>query len=127
LALGTDAKTVVFENHRAPLHFLQNANGVDEYRADIPLTLDSGARVEAKILTYEGNGVFLPREALLFKESKAYALVVNGHSAKAVEVNIIAKGDEGYVVSGAPLEKVVVAKSDILLKLLSGASLAIKG
>jgi hypothetical protein len=127
LALGTSAKALMFENHRAPLRFLQNSNGVDEYRADIPLTLASGARVEAKIVTFEGRGIFLPREALLFKESKAYVLVVNGHSTKAVEVSIIAKGDEGYVVSGAPLEKIAVAKSDILLKLLSGASLAIKG
>jgi multidrug efflux pump subunit AcrA (membrane-fusion protein) len=127
LALGTSAKTVIFENHCAPLHFLQNNNGVDEYRADLPLTIASGAKVEAKIVTFEENGTFLPREAVLFKEAKAYILVVNGHTTKAQEVTIIAKGDEGYVATGVPLAKLAIAKSDILLKLLSGASLAIKG
>lgn len=126
LPLGLNAKELIFEAHRAPLRFLQNSNGANEYRSDIPISLPSGSRVEAKVVTFEGNGVFLPREALLFKESKAYVLVVNGHKAKAMEVNVIAKGDEGYVVSGAPLQKVALAKSDILLKIMSGASLTIK-
>ncbi|MDD5160778.1 MAG: hypothetical protein PHI47_12040 [Sulfuricurvum sp.] len=126
VALGTPAKTLLYENRRAPLRFLQNANGMDEYRADMAVNLPSGARIEAKMLTYEGSGVYLPREAVLLKEGKAYVLVVEGHGAKAHEISIVARGDEGFVASSVPSGSLALAKSDILLKLLGGASLAIK-
>lgn len=126
VALGTPGKTLLYENQRAPLHFLQNANGMDEYRADIALDLPSGARVEGKMITFEGSGIYLPREAVLLKEKKAYVLVVEGHSAKAHEISVVARGDEGFVARSVPGGKLVLAKPDILLKLLGGASLAVK-
>ncbi|MGZ5208529.1 MAG: efflux RND transporter periplasmic adaptor subunit [Sulfuricurvum sp.] len=126
VAMGTVAQTLLYENHRAPLHFLQNNNGMDEYRADIAFNLPSGARIETKMVTYEGDGIFLPREAVLLKEAKAYVLVVDGHSAKAYEISIVARGDEGFVAKSVPNGKLALAKPDILLKLLGGASLATK-
>ncbi|MDD2781530.1 efflux transporter periplasmic adaptor subunit [Sulfuricurvum sp.] len=126
VALGTPAKSLFYENRRAPLHFLQNANGMDEYRADMMVNLPSGARIDAKMLTFEGSGIYLPREAILLKEGKAYVLVVEGHGAKAHEISIVARGDEGFVASSVPSGSLALAKSDILLKLLGGASLAIK-
>lgn len=126
VALGTPAKTLLYENRRAPLHFLQNNNGMDEYRADMALNLPSQARVEAKMVTFEGNGIYLPREAVLLKEAKAYVLVVDGHSAKAHEIHVVAQGDEGFVAQSVRSGRLALAKPDILLKLLGGASLAAK-
>jgi hypothetical protein len=126
VALSAPAKTLLYENRRAPLRFLQNNNGVDEYRADMPLSLPSGARIETKMVTYEGNGTYLPREAVLRKEGKAYVLVVDGHGAKAHEISVVARGDEGFVATGVPIGQLALAKPDILLKLLGGASLAAK-
>lgn len=126
VALGTPAKTLLYENRRASLHFLQNNNGMDEYRADMALNLPSGARIETKMVTFEGNGIYLPREAVLLKEAKAYVLVVDGHSAKAHEITIIARGDEGFVATNVPGGKLALAKPDILLKLLGGSSVATK-
>lgn len=126
VALRTPAKTLLYENRRAPLRFLQNANGMDEYRADMAVNLPSGARIETKMVTFEGSGIYLPREAVLLKEGKAYVLVVEGHAAKAHEISIVARGDEGFVASSVPSGSLALAKSDILLKLLGGASLAIK-
>lgn len=126
VALGTPAKTLLYENRRAPLHFLQNNNGMDEYRADMALNLPSQARVEAKMVTFEGNGIYLPRETVLLKEGKAYVLVVDGHIAKAHEISVVAEGDEGFVAKSLPNGRLALAKPDILLKLLGGASLATK-
>jgi biotin carboxyl carrier protein len=126
VALGTSAKTLIYVNRRAPLHFLQNNNGMDEYRADMALNLPSGARIEAKMVTFEGNAIFLPHDAVLLKEGKAYVLVVDGHSAKAHEISIAAQGDEGFVATCVPSGKLALAKPDLLLKLGGGASLAAK-
>lgn len=126
VALGTPAKTLLYENHRAPLHFLQNANGMDEYRADMTTNLPSGARIDARMVTFEGSGVYLPRDAVLLKEGKAYVLVIEGHGAKAHEITIVARGDEGFVTSSVPSGPLALAKSDILLKLLGGSSVSTK-
>lgn len=126
VALGTPAKTLLYENRRSPLYFLQNNNGMDEYRADMALNLPSGARIEARMVTFEGEGIFLPREAVLLKEGKAFVLLIDTHTAKAHEIRVIARGDEGFVASGVPNGKLALAKPDILLKLLGGSSVAIK-
>jgi multidrug efflux pump subunit AcrA (membrane-fusion protein) len=126
VALGTPTKTLLYEKHRAPLRFLQNANGMDEYRADMTTTLPSGARIDAKMVTFEGSGIYLPREAVLLKEGKAYVLVIEGHGAKAHEISIVARGEEGFVASSVPSGPLALAKPDILLKLLGGSSVAIK-
>lgn len=126
VALGTPAKTLLYGEHHAPLRFLQNNNGMDEYRADMALNLPSGARIETKMVTFEGNGIFLPCEAVLLKDAKAYVLVVDGHIAKAHEIRVVAQGDEGFVAQSVPSGRLALAKPDILLKLLGGASLAAK-
>ena len=41
-------------------------------------------------------------------------------------MNIIAQGDEGFVVNDMPEAKIIVAKPDILLKLLGSTSIIIK-
>lgn len=126
LPLGTPAKALIVQNHRAPLRFLQNSNGLDEYRADFPLSFPSGARVEGKLISFEGQGVFLPRDAVLLKEGKAYIFFVKEHKSVTQEITIIAKGDEGFIIDALPEGKLAMAKSDIFLKLLAGASVATK-
>ena len=126
VALNTPAKKLIYENHQIALHFLQNNEGMDEYRGDLPLSLPSGARIEAKLVVYEGKGILLPREAVLLKENKAYVFVIDGQTTKAHEVTIVSQGDEGYVVKNVPNAKLAVAKPDILLKLAGGVAVTVK-
>ncbi len=126
VALGTPAKTLLYGTYRAPLHFLQNSNGVDEYRADIDANLPSDARIEAKMVTFEGQATLLPRDAVLLKDEKAFIFVIQGNHAKAQEITIVAQGDEGFVTSNILNGSLALGKADILLKLLSGASLHVK-
>ena len=56
-------------------------------------------------------------------------MVRNGNQAAAHEVSIIESGEQGIVVDNNELlgKEIVVAKQDILLKLLTGVSLKVKG
>lgn len=126
LALATPAQKLLYNDKSTPLRFLQNSNGMDEYRADMPLDLPSGARIETKLVTFEGSGIYLPREAVLLKDAKAYVLVVDGDHTKAHEITLVARGDEGFVARSVPSGRLALAKPDILLKLLGGSSLAAK-
>jgi phosphotransferase system IIA component len=124
--LETKAKSLIYDGVKTPLVFLQNNNGLNEYRADMSLNLPSGARIEAKLVSFEGEGILLPKEAILQKDHQSFYLSAEGTKAVAKEVTIIAQGDEGFVVNDVPEAKIVVAKPDILLKLLGSNSIIIK-
>ena len=126
VALETSAKTLLYDKYRSSLHFLQNNNGINEYRANIDAHLPSDARIEAKLVTFEGKAILLPRDSVLLKDGKAYVFIIQGNNTKAQEVTIVAQGDEGFVTSNVPRGRLALAKSDILLKLLGGASVSIK-
>jgi hypothetical protein len=70
----------------------------------------------------------LPFDAVLNRNGNSYVLVNEGDHAVAKEVNIIQTGEQGIVISNRDIagQDVVVAKQDILLKLLSGTTLKIK-
>jgi len=120
------AKSLIYDGVKAPLLFLQNSNGLNEYRANMSLNLPSGARVEAKLVSFNGEGVLLPKEALLQKDNKSFYFIAEGTKAVPKEVNIIAQGDEGFVVGNMPEVEIIVAKPDILLKLLGLPSIIVK-
>jgi len=89
--------------------------------------LISGDRVEVDVVVLNHKGILLPFDALLNRNGKNYVLVVKGDKAEPKEVHIIQSAEQGVVVS-ENLEgiKLVVAKPDILLKLLSGYTLKVK-
>ncbi len=89
--------------------------------------LISGDRVEVDVITYHQKGIKLPFNALLNRTGKTYVLVVQGDKAQAQEVHIVQNAQQGVVISDdLKSKKIVIAKPDILLKLLSGYALSIK-
>jgi len=69
----------------------------------------------------------LPFDAILNRDGKSYVLVVNDKRADVREVHILESAEQGVIVSESfDNEKIVIAKSDILLKLTSGYALQVK-
>ncbi len=89
--------------------------------------LISGDRVQVDVITFNQKGIQLPFDTLLNRNGKNYVLVASKDKAEPMEVHILQSAEQGVVVSDK-LEgkKIVIAKPDILLKLLSGYSLSIK-
>jgi len=102
-------------------------NGLTEYRAYLDTSLSSGQRVTLSLLTYKAKGMKLPIDALLQKDSKTYCFAVRDNKTKPIELSIIAQGQEGVIVKGLDENtEIVIAKPDILLKLLAGVSISIR-
>ena len=105
-------------------------HGLAEYKvyANIP-HLMSGDRLEVAVEIYNGEGIMLPFDALLNRNGKSFVLLKENTHAVAKEVTVIASGEEGIVVGNKELEgaEIIVEKQDILLKLLTGISLKVKG
>jgi biotin carboxyl carrier protein len=127
VAADNPVKTVIYDSKEYELKFLQNSNGLDEYRANLNIGLPSGSRVEVKTVSFKDNGIFAPRDALLQKEGKSYIFEIDNEKIKAEEVSVVAEGDEGFVIKGANTgKKIALAKPDILLRLLGGAAVKVK-
>ncbi len=121
-------KKVIFEEHYYPLLVLNHTfKGLDEYRADVETKRNSGERLPVRLVIYHGNGTMIPQSALLQKEGKSFCFVPNGDTSRPLAVHIIASGTEGVVVEGLTADKVIVAKPDILLKLLAGVAISVQG
>ncbi len=89
--------------------------------------LISGDRVQVDVITYHQKGIKLPFNAILNRNGKSYVLVAQGNKAQAEEVHILQSAEQGVVVSdNLEGKRIVIAKPDILLKLLSGYALSIK-
>ena len=103
-------------------------HGLAEYKVYTSNSnLISGDRVEVDVVVYNQKGLKLPFDAVLNRNGKSYVLLVEGTKTRAKEVHILQSAEQGLVISD-DLEgkKVVIAKPDILLKLLSGFALSIK-
>lgn len=120
---------ITYKNKIYPLIPMKSTfNGLNEYRAYLDTSRSSGERVTVSVTTYHAEGIKVPLKALLEKEGKTYCFVIRGEHAVPVAVNIIARGEEGVVVKGLKEgEELVIAQPDILLKLLSGVPLRIRG
>lgn len=103
-------------------------HGLAEYKVYIQNhDLTSGDRVEVDVVVYDSKGTLLPFDALLNKEGKNYVLEVKGNKAVTKEVHLLQSAEQGIVIKET-LEgsKIVVAKPDILLRLVSGYALKIE-
>jgi len=104
-------------------------NGLSEYKVYVgSQNMTSGDRVEVDVEVYNGDAIKLPFDAILNRNGKNYVMVREGDHAVANEVSIVQSGEDGVVVSNSELEgkELVVAKQDILLRLLSGTSIKVK-
>lgn len=122
LPLDIDAKSIVYNKKVYPLSALNTtSNGLLEYLANINENLASEQTINIDVVIFNGDGYKLPHDAILNRNGKSYVLVVNGDKASPKKVKIVANGEQGVIVDGVKTdEKIVIAKQDILLKLLSG-------
>ncbi|WP_458700448.1 efflux RND transporter periplasmic adaptor subunit [Sulfurospirillum sp. 1307] len=118
------AKELIYNGKKVKLSPLNTTfNGLLEYLANIDESLAANQRVEVDVVVYDDMGYKLPIDTVLNRDGKSYVLTINGNKASAKLVNIVSAGEQGVVVTGVDSnDKLVVAKPDILLKLLSGIS-----
>jgi len=118
---------VIFEGAHYPLLPLNHTyKGLDEYRADVETKRSSGERLPVQLVIYKGAGTLVPLSAMLQKEEQSLCFVPAGEKALLVSVRVVARGTEGMVVEGLQASEVIVAKLDILLKLLAGTLITLK-
>jgi len=118
---------VLFEDQSYPLVPLNHTfRGLDEYRADVETKSTSGERLPVRLVIYQGNGTMIPQAALLQKEGQNFCFIPDGDKSRPLAVQIIASGTEGVVVEGLTSDKVIIAKPDILLKLLAGVPITVQ-
>ncbi len=124
LPSDVNAEELIYKGKKVNLSPLNTTfNGLLEYLANIDESLAANQRVEVDIVIFDGDGYKLPIDTVLNREGKSYVLTIKGNKTIAKLVNIISAGEQGVVVTGVDSnDKLVVAKPDILLKLLSGIS-----
>lgn len=89
--------------------------------------LISGDRVQVDVVTFDQKATLLPFDAVLNRNGKSYVLVVDGNKATPQEIHIVQSAEQGVAVSdNLEGKQIVIAKPDILLKLVSGYALKIK-
>lgn len=122
LPSGIKAKAIIYNKKSYPLSALNTTyNGLLEYLANIDTSLASDQTINIDVVIYKGFGYRLPHDAILNRDGKSFVLNMLKDHAVPKEVKIIANGEQGVIVDGvSQAERIVVAKQDILLKLLSG-------
>ncbi|MGC9151261.1 MAG: efflux RND transporter periplasmic adaptor subunit [Microbacter sp.] len=101
-------------------------NGLEAYKVNVDVSgMTTGEKVEVNVVVFQGTGIELPFDAILNRNGENYVLVKNQNKAVPVQVTIVQSGDQGAVVSNTELQgkELVVAKQDILLNLLTGATI----
>lgn len=110
-----------------PLH--STFNSLAEYKVYVDNDeMTTGNRLEVDVIIYKGQGIELPFDAVLNQNGKSYVMVKKGDKAVPELINTVQSGQQGLVVNNPDLieKKLVVAKPDILLRLLGGTSLKVK-
>ncbi len=118
------AGSIIYKDKKINLIPLNTTfNGLIEYRANISENLAVNQRVEISVVVFDGDGIKLPYDAILDRNGKSLVLILKGDKAIAKKIHVIAEAQEGAAVSGvSSSDKIVVAKPDVLLKLLTGIS-----
>lgn len=118
---------VIVDNKSYPAIPLNTTmNGLSTYRVNVdPHGMTTGERVEVNVEVFNGIGIKIPFDGILNRDNKSYVFVKENDKAIPAEVNIIQTGEDGAVISNNKIagKEIVTAKQDILLTLLSGASI----
>ncbi len=114
---------LIYQNERCDLHSLHSTlNGLNEYSCPTRTNLPTGSRQKVRLTVYKGPGILIPVDGLLNINQQHLLFAVEGDKTMAKPVSVIADGTEGYVIKGVDSGvEYVLAKPDIMLKLLSGA------
>ncbi|MFK5957328.1 MAG: efflux RND transporter periplasmic adaptor subunit [Lutibacter sp.] len=118
---------VSFNNKSYPVVALNSTfNNLAEYKVYVDSKgFTTGDRIEVNVIVFKGNAIKLPFDAILNRDGKSFVLINDNSKAKAIPVDIIQTGENGLVVVNTNLigKEIVVAKQDILLKLLGGLTI----
>ncbi|MDX1808524.1 MAG: biotin/lipoyl-binding protein [Sulfurospirillaceae bacterium] len=122
LPASIHAKEIIYNKKKFSLSPLNTTkNGLLEYLANIDESLASEQTINIDVVIFDGKGFKLPHDAILNRNGKNYVLVLKNDLAKAKKIKIVANGEQGVIVDGVNKdEKIIVAKQDILLRLLGG-------
>ncbi len=99
-------------------------NNLKEYKVYVNSKgFTTGDRLEVDVIVFKGKAVKLPFDAVLNRDGKNFVLAKEKDSATPIPVTILQTGEDGLVVNNQNLvgKELVIAKQDILLKLLSGS------
>ena len=122
-------QALLFQGKRYELYDLHHTfNGLEEYRTQpIGSSIPTGQRVDVEIVTFQGEGLMLPVDAVLSDGGAHKVLTVEKGHAKAHEVTVKARGEHGVLVAQDDLagKPVIVAKPDVLLRLLTGTAVKV--
>lgn len=104
-------------------------NSLKEYKVYVDTKgFITGDRIEINVLVFKGKSIELPFDAILNREGKSFVLAKVNDKVEPIAVNILQTGEEGIAISNLDIagKEIIVAKPDILLKLLGGTSVIIK-
>ncbi|WP_353663155.1 efflux transporter periplasmic adaptor subunit [Hydrogenimonas sp. SS33] len=117
-------KALIYQGKRMALYDLHHTfNGLREYRtATLERPLTTGERVDVDIVTFEGEGLKLPVDAVLADGNSHKVLTAEKGHTQIHTVEVKARGEHGMVVAADDLagKQVIVAKPDVMLRLLTG-------
>lgn len=122
-------KSIIFKKEEFPAVELGSTfHGLKEYKVYVDdSSLVSGDRVEVDVVTFKDRAILLPFDAVLSLQDKNLVLEIDGGQAKPKRVHIVQSGEQGIVVKeNIEGKNIVVAKPDIMLRLLSGYPLIVK-
>jgi RND family efflux transporter MFP subunit len=103
-----------------PLH--TTINGLKVYKAKIDENLTNNEKVKIEIVEFRGKGIAIPYSAILNLNGKNYVFNTQG---VAIPVKIIARGEKVAVVKNINFP-IIVASSDIFLKIKAGYPIKVK-
>ncbi len=119
---------IIFDHKKIKLNPLNTSfNGLLEYIANIDTSLATNQTVNIDVVIFDNKGYKLPHDAILNRNGENYILVIKGDKAVAKKITIITNAEQGVIVKGVnPTNKIVIAKQDILLKLLTGINVKVR-
>ncbi|AMC11097.1 RND transporter [Lutibacter profundi] len=101
-------------------------NSLAEYKVYVNSKgFTTGDRIEVNVIVFKGEAIKLPFDAILNRDGESFVLAKENDKAKAIPVTIIQSGEEGVVISNPAIvgKEIIVAKQDILLRLLGGTNI----
>ncbi len=125
----TDVKAVKFQSRFYKVMPLKTTfKGLSEYKAYLGKSnLNEGDRVEVQVVVFYDKALLVPFEAVLNRDGKSYILIQEKNKAVPKEIKVVSSGEQGVVIPKEFAGKtLVVAKPDILLKLVSGHILEVE-
>jgi len=122
ITLPKEYKQVLYKGKTYALTPLNSTfNSLKTFKADVnDPSLINGEKVNIDVVVYNGQGVFLPYDAILTINGKNYVFVLNGDKTEIQEVKIKAQGEKHVLIEQNITQPVVIAKPDILLRIKAG-------